>query len=258
MSDIHAQTKELLQQLQDIGSRVSKLREKPSTGRTLPPYHSYAMTLQENPPKPPTPAFEPSPTDELPKEAETLADTLPSASPSSSIGFELWEALAYDIALDSADMSTIASGYGLTLAQLSDLQNNPYFVKMLAAKREEVKSLGSEAAFAIKMRMVANKATPQFLQRLTSPETPTRDFHALFKTAVELAQLMPQPSEDAPPPAVIGASVTFNIQGVPGLEHLSASATQETPNTDVTDAEWQEVIDHQATKLNKNDELAEL
>lgn len=174
-----------------------------------------------------------------------------------AVEFELWETLAYDLALSNTDPQTIANAYDLTIDQLEQLQTNPYFAKILQAKKDEVKQLGSDATFAVKMRMVANRATPQLLRRLTDPNTANRDFLAMFKTVTELGQLIPQPSQDdSPQPTLIGASVTFNISGVPGLEHLS---TAQVSDKNVIDAEFDEVVNELSTRQNKyDDELGEL
>ena len=180
--------------------------------------------------------------------------TIPTTNP---VQFELWETLAYDLALANTDPQTIANAYEITTDQLEQLQTNPYFAKILQAKKDEVKQLGSDATFAVKMRMVANRATPQLLRRLTDPSTANRDFLAMFKTVTELGQLIPQPSQDdSQQPTLIGASVTFNISGVPGLEHLS-TASQSSQN--VIDAEFDEVVNELSTRQNKfDDELGEL
>ena len=171
-----------------------------------------------------------------------------------AVEFELWETLAYDLALSNTDPQTIANAYDLTIDQLEQLQTNPYFAKILQAKKDEVKQLGSDATFAVKMRMVANRATPQLLRRLTDPNTANRDFLAMFKTVTELGQLIPQPSQDdSPQPTLIGASVTFNISGVPGLEHLS---TAQVADNTITDAEFSEIMGELSTK--HQDELGEL
>lgn len=202
-----------------------------------------------------------------------------------SVQFELWETLAYDLALASTDPLTIASAYDLTTDQLQTLQENPYFTKILQAKKDEVKQLGSDATFAVKMRMVANRATPQLLRRLTDPSTANRDFLAMFKTVTELGQLIPQPNQDdSPQPTLIGASVTFNISGVPGLEHLATPIATNMQTSDlsrslnndnapglehlstvsqssqtVIDAEFDEVVNELSTRQNKSDdELEEL
>ena len=174
-----------------------------------------------------------------------------------AVEFELWETLAYDLALSNTDPQTIANAYDLTIDQLEQLQTNPYFAKILQAKKDEVKQLGSDATFAVKMRMVANRATPQLLRRLTDPSTANRDFLAMFKTVTELGQLIPQPSQDDnPQPTLIGASVTFNISGVPGLEHLSTASQS---SQAVIDAEFDEVVNELSTRQNKYDgELGEL
>ena len=263
MSDIHKQTAQLLEQLQSAATQAQIIaRPKPK-----PDYYDTAKELAEQ-------------ASHIVDDLDELQETLPSdtelkdieqeqtdtqttnlPTPSyTPIGFELWEALAYDLALDHTDKQTIAEAYRLTVPQLEHLQANPYFNKMFQAKKDEIKQIGADAAFVVKMRMVANRATPQFLKRLTDRNTSTKDFHALFKTAVELAKLMPQPDEETnTPQAVIGASVTFNIQGVPGLEHLSTVNTQPiVDNNDVMDADWEDVIEHQNEKLSTDDELVEL
>ena len=185
---------------------------------------------------------------------EEVPATIPTTNP---VQFELWETLAYDLALANTDPQTVANAYEITTDQLEQLQTNPYFAKILQAKKDEVKQLGSDATFAVKMRMVANRATPQLLRRLTDPSTANRDFLAMFKTVTELGQLIPQPSQDdSQQPTLIGASVTFNISGVPGLEHLS-TASQSSQN--VIDAEFDEVVNELSTRQNKfDDELGEL
>lgn len=240
MTDIHTQTAELLNQLHSATSHAKTL----ANPKPKPTYYDAAKAL----------VVEAEPiAKELNELQETLSllddgndistqtENLPSEVDCSPVDFELWETLAYDIALDYADKQTIAKAYNLSLAQLEQLQENSYFCKMLQAKKDEVKQIGSDAEFVVKMRMIANRATPQFLKRLTDSSTNTKDFHALFKTAVELAKLVPQQDEKTnTPQAVIGASVTFNIQGVPGLEHLVKPMAAE---TNIIDADYSEVTD---------------
>lgn len=250
MTDIHEQTAALLQQLQNIGNQNAALPDP----RKKPTYKPYVRALNTVPTAvTDTPIVEPTVPDEA--EVTELQEQLPSIqdTPSlpyltdSPVGFEIWETLAYDLALAHTDRNTIAHSYGITPAQLDHLETNVYFSKMLAVKKEEVRSLGSDAAFTIKMRMVANRALPQFLKRLTDSSTNNKDFHALFKTAVELAQLLPQPTTgNTQTQAVIGASVTFNIQGVPGLEHLATTATTLSDDKDTIDAAFTEIIEHQS------------
>lgn len=262
MSDIHKQTTQLLEQLQSATVQAQIIARP----RPKPDYYAAAQELTEQAnhiADDLDDLQETLPSDAEPKYTNGQTSNLPADTSYSPIGFELWEALAYDLALDHTDKQTIAEAYCLTVPQLEHLQANPYFDKMFQAKKDEVKQIGSDAAFVVKMRMVANRATPQFLKRLTSEATSTKDFHALFKTAVELAQLMPQPDEETNvPQAVIGASVTFNIQGVPGLEHLTVkqddlSATGNS-SEDIVDVEFSEVIDELSTRQSTDDELAEL
>lgn len=259
------ETQELLSQLQTALNRP--------TLHNPPPYQSYAKTLMDQPPSivTPTPAQIPVedldilPTPTITAEQDDQqpqSDTYEVSTNTTPIGFELWEALAYDLALAHADPTTIADEYRLTTAQLAHLQENEYFAKMLKAKREEVAQLGSQAAevaFTVKMRMLANRATPEFLKRLTHPATSTKDFHNLFKLAVELAQLDPTEQDETNATPVIGASVVFNINGVPGLSHLQAQPTpQPTPqSTHTLDAEYTEVITTDVPKTG-DDELGEL
>ena len=255
------ETQELLSQLQTALKRP--------TLHNPPPYQSYAKTLMDQPPSivTPTPAQIPVedldilPTPTITAEQDDQhpqSDTDGVSTNTTPIGFELWEALAYDLALAHADPTTIADEYRLTTAQLAHLQENEYFAKMLKAKREEVAQLGSQAAevaFTVKMRMLANRATPEFLKRLTHPATSTKDFHNLFKLAVELAQLDPTEQDETNATPVIGASVVFNINGVPGLSHLQAQPTPQSTHT--LDAEYTEVITTDVPKTG-DDELGEL
>lgn len=238
MTDTILETQNLLDQLKSL----SLLRNRPLYADTAKAI-MHSQTQDEPKEEVPTPAIEP--TIEL--------ATIPTTNP---VQFELWETLAYDLALANTDPQTIVNAYEITTDQLEQLQTNPYFAKILQAKKDEVKQLGSDATFAVKMRMVANRATPQLLRRLTDPSTANRDFLAMFKTVTELGQLIPQPSQDdSSQPTLIGASVTFNISGVPGLEHLStASQSSQT----VIDAEFDEVVNELSTRQNKSDELGEL
>lgn len=230
----------------DQPNSLSKRQDNPR-GKTPPPYAEVAKALmQSTAHELNTPHTEPIPPPNVPP-----------------VPFELWETLAYDLALANADHQTIADAYDITIEQLDYLQKNAYFTKILQAKKDEVKQLGSDATFAVKMRMVANRATPQLLRRLIDPNTNNRDFLAMYKTVTELGQLIPQPvQENTPQPTLIGASVTFNIGGVPGLEHLSSPITatsakgDDNDPTSISEADWQEVITHQSDRL--YDELKEL
>ena len=240
MTDTILETQNLLDQLKSL-----------SLPRSRPLYADAAKAIMhvktQDEPKEEVPAT-------LAIKSTTEPATIPTTNP---VQFELWETLAYDLALANTDPQTIANAYEITTDQLEQLQTNPYFAKILQAKKDEVKQLGSDATFAVKMRMVANRATPQLLRRLTDPSTANRDFLAMFKTVTELGQLIPQPSQDdSQQPTLIGASVTFNISGVPGLEHLS-TASQSSQN--VIDAEFDEVVNELSTRQNKfDDELGEL
>ena len=240
MTDTILETQNLLDQLKSL----SLPRNRPLYADTAKAMQSQVQDdIDEE-------ASNPAKTNEPPTEVAVVHKN-------NAVEFELWETLAYDLALSNTDPQTIANAYDLTIDQLEQLQTNPYFAKILQAKKDEVKQLGSDATFAVKMRMVANRATPQLLRRLTDPSTANRDFLAMFKTVTELGQLIPQPSQDDnPQPTLIGASVTFNISGVPGLEHLSAASQS---SQAVIDAEFDEVVNELSTRQNKyGDELGEL
>lgn len=221
----------------------------PSPKKELP-YADYAKQLMERQ-KPPDPIAEPTP-----------AELAPSEPTATNVPFELWEALAYDLALSDLDPQHIAQAYELTLEQLQAIQTNPYFKKIQQAKQDEVKQLGTDATFAVKMRMVANKSVPHLFQRLTALDTSNRDFLAMFKIVTELAQLTPQPNLTDNNTAVVGTNITLNISGVPGLEHLTT--TTQAFDTQATEIECAEVIEPYPTPTSTptptvhHDELQEL
>lgn len=245
MTDTLEETQNLLAQLKDL-----------SVPRHRPPYADTAKALMQS----------------QNKKGADLSDTSPSNVPNAELStvdiapvpFELWETLAYDIALANTDPQTIAKAYNITTAQLDHLQENQYFTKILQAKKDEVKQLGSDATFAVKMRMVANHATPQLLRRLTDPSTASRDFLAMFKTVTELGQLIPLPKQEESSQMMVGANVTFNISGVPGLDHLVRSGQTPLSTTaqysqTVVDAEFNDVVEELSTRQNITDgELEEL
>lgn len=201
-----------------IGSPMPTTPVAQSGKPPYPPYYDIAQKLMAN---------------QLEQDSNHLPDPTPTDEP--LLPFEKWEALAYDLALDYVDRHTLAGEYDISDETLQKLLENQYFVKMYHAKQEEVKSLGSDASFTVKMRMIANRAMPQFLTRLTQSTTTDRDFHNLFRTAIELAQLAPQEAEPTHP-QMVGANITFNLGGVPGLEHLLMT-TDQPPLADITDAQ---------------------
>lgn len=149
--------------------------------------------------------------------------SLPTQTKIGGVGFHLWEAIAYDLALDASPPSAIAQAYGITLSELQTLQENHYFAKLLASKRQEVIEVGDNADTTLRFRMATNMAMGEFIRRLTSKNTADKDFHQLFRTGLEMAKLIPQPVKEQPQTTIqAGEGVTFNLIGVPGLEHLSA------------------------------------
>lgn len=156
------------------------------------------------------------------------------------IEFENWEALAYDLALGVANDQELAKGYGVEIHALHSTIENPNFKKMLATKKKEVENLGDGADFTIKMRLITNKAAPRLLNRLLNNNTEDKDFAKLFEIATRLAQL--EPTKDAEPDdrGIVGAGITINLHGMPGLEHLTTvSDAHKTPTIkpEIEDAE---------------------
>lgn len=160
------------------------------------------------------------------------------------IDFENWEALAYDLALGVANDQELAKGYGVEIHALHSTIENTNFKKMLATKKKEVDGLGDGADFTIKMRLITNKAAPKLLSRLLSNGTEDKDFAKLFEIATRLAQL--EPSKDAEPDAqgIIGAGITINLHGMPGLEHLNTVSDTPKPSIVTPDIEDAEVVSH--------------
>lgn len=143
-----------------------------------------------------------------------------------TIEFEHWESLAYDLALGIASDKDLAAGYGISELQLSHLKANPNFAKMLDAKQKEVENLGDNADFTVKMRMIANRATPKLLQRLMNPATEDKDFIKLYETTTRLAKLEPPKETASDNEAAPGSGISINLYGMPGLEHLSQEPTK--------------------------------
>lgn len=137
------------------------------------------------------------------------------------IEFENWEALAYDLALGVASDQALANGYGVELEALYSTLQNENFKKVLEVKKKEVDGLGNGADFTVKMRLIANKAAPKLLRRLLSNGTDDKDFVRLFETATRLGQLEPSKDEEPDDRGIVGAGITINLHGMPGLEHLT-------------------------------------
>lgn len=161
---------------------------------------------------------------------------LPESASQPQVEFTLWEVLATDLALNQAPPEAITVQYGITREQLAELRTNPFFQKLYQSKVEEIEQTSrnpSDAAFVQKMRFIADKAAPFLLNRLTDSETSNRDFATLLQMVVKLARREPPPpTNDQTATIAVGPSVTFNITGVPGLDHLaSAIAANATATT---------------------------
>lgn len=153
--------------------------------------------------------------------------SLPESPSQPQVEFTLWEVLATDLALNQAPPEAITVQYGITREQLAELRVNPFFQKLYQSKVEEIEQTSrnpSEAAFVQKMRFIADKAAPFLLNRLTDNETSNRDFATLLQMVVKLARREPPPpTNDQTATIAVGPSVTFNITGVPGLDHLTSA-----------------------------------
>ena len=157
-----------------------------------------------------------------------------------AIDFELWEVLAYDIALKNPPIEQLASAYNVTIPQIAALQEHDAFKRILALKRQEVAQIGSNADFTVMMRMIANKGAKRLLERLMNHGTSDRDFATLYKQVIQLAKLEPVESKadgDSVPNAFAGNSVVFNLYGIPGLEHLQNPNVPQQATIDVTPAQ---------------------
>lgn len=164
----------------------------------------------------------------LPPAVPTVSSVPDDAPP--PVEFTLWEVLASDLAIGMTPTPAILKAYDISREQLDLLQANPFFQKLLQAKQDEIAESSrnpSEAAFVQKMRFIADKATPRLLARLTADDTTNKDFATLLQMVVRLARREPPPPRDDAPlaPALTGPTVTFNIVGVPGLDHLATTPT---------------------------------
>lgn len=158
------------------------------------------------------------------------APILPQAG---SIPFHLWESLAYDMALGHPPSEELATAYASTLADLHLLVESPYFNKLLQTKKEEVEEVGPRASTVTKFRVITSMGMREYMRRVTSPATSDKDFHALFKLALEMGELTPPPAPKAGVQIDVGDGVegmTFNIYSIPGLDHLANTPVETTPD----------------------------
>lgn len=150
-----------------------------------------------------------------------------------TVPFHLWESLAYDLALGHPPSEELATAYSSTLADLQLLIESPYFDKLLNAKKEEVEEVGPRASTVTKFRVITSMGMREYMRRVTSPDTSDKDFHALFKLALEMGELTPPPAPKAGVQIDVGDGVegmTFNIYGIPGLNHLSNTPEETAPD----------------------------
>lgn len=187
-----------------------------------------ARSLRADPLPPPASLGNPSAAHtDAPPTSTPSTPSLPESPSQPQVEFTLWEVLATDLALNQAPPEAITVQYGITREQLAELRANPFFQKLYQSKVEEIEQTSrnpSEAAFVQKMRFIADKAAPFLLNRLTDSETSNRDFATLLQMVVKLARREPPPpTNDQTATIAVGPSVTFNITGVPGLDHLASA-----------------------------------
>ena len=154
-----------------------------------------------------------------------------------TIPFHLWESLAYDLALGHPPSEELATAYSSTLPELMSLIESPYFIKLLGAKKEEVEEVGPRASTVTKFRVITSRGMREYMRRVTSPDTSDKDFHSLFKLALEMAELTPPPQAKEAGVAIkvgAGEGMTFNVYSIPGLDHLASNTVDVTP-TEVFD-----------------------
>ena len=161
-----------------------------------------------------------------------------------TVPFHLWESLAYDLALGHPPSEELATAYSSTLPELMSLIESPYFTKLLGAKKEEVEEVGHRASTVTKFRVITSMGMREYMRRVTSPDTSDKDFHSLFKLALEMAELTPPPqAKEAGVEIKVGAGdgMTFNVYSIPGLEHLASNAVDVTPTEVVDEVDFVDV-----------------
>ena len=161
-----------------------------------------------------------------------------------TVPFHLWESLAYDLALGHPPSEELAVAYSSTLPELMSLIESPYFTKLLNAKKEEVEEVGPRASTVTKFRVITSMGMREYMRRVTSPDTSDKDFHSLFKLALEMAELTPPPqAKEAGVEITVGAGdgMTFNVYSIPGLDHLASNAVDVTPTEVADDVEFVDI-----------------
>ena len=173
-----------------------------------------------------------------------------------TVPFHLWESLAYDLALGHPPSEELATAYSSTLPELMSLIESPYFTKLLNAKKEEVEEVGPRASTVTKFRVITSMGMREYMRRVTSPETSDKDFHSLFKLALEMAELTPPPqAKEAGVEIKVGAGdgMTFNVYSIPGLEHLASNAVDVTPTEVVDEVDFVDVTSPEDTDVTDTD-----
>ena len=161
-----------------------------------------------------------------------------------TVPFHLWESLAYDLALGHPPSEELATAYSSTLPELMSLIESPYFIKLLGAKKEEVEEVGPRASTVTKFRVITSMGMREYMRRVTSPDTSDKDFHSLFKLALEMAELTPPPqAKEAGVEIKVGAGegMTFNVYSIPGLDHLASNTVDVTPTEVADDVEFVDI-----------------
>ena len=173
-----------------------------------------------------------------------------------TVPFHLWESLAYDLALGHPPSEELATAYSSTLPELMSLIESPYFTKLLGAKKEEAEEVGPRASTVTKFRVITSMGMREYMRRVTSPDTSDKDFHSLFKLALEMAELTPPPqAKEAGVEIKVGAGegMTFNVYSIPGLDHLASNTVDVTPTEVVDEVDFVDITSPEDTDVTDTD-----
>jgi hypothetical protein len=169
--------------------------------------------------------------------------SIKSTPPAAYVPFSQWGAIAYDILTeaDQSGLDDVCDTYGITRAQLDELQHNPRFIDVLTEVKNDLNKLGDNARFVSRARALTENMLPVMYECAISPKTETKDKIAIFKTFASLSGLDPATngtkarSEDAPV-QTSGNTFTLVIQNnIPGLEHLSGPVIEAPTKSNIID-----------------------
>lgn len=132
-----------------------------------------------------------------------------------------------DMALGAEDLTSIATRYGLTLAEWSQLEDMPWFAQEVLRKRAEFSANGT--LFQRKVQIAAEVALDETLKRVMTRTTADKDVLEAFKYFAKLAGHEPQQGAGA---AGSGFSIQINIPAAIGNTQpggVAAKVVEATP-----------------------------